>query len=722
MPRSFHRSLIPLFAGLALLLCATLFVLRPYSRALRGDEGTYVAMAASLARDFDLRFTAADRTWAESHAAGPVTVILERTGHGIGYSKPVLYPLLAAPLVALAGEWGMALFNLLVLLAALALARGYLARLGTSGEARDTLLTFVATGIVLPYVAWRMSETLQVALALGGLVLANAALGRRGPGLAAGASGSPGPGRMARLLAHPDSDLLGGALLGGLISLREPNALVALVPVAGALMARDLRRAARITAAIVLAYLAALGLTWALTGAINPYKATRATFNAQTGYPAGDGSAAAVARFDDPEVGATSSLVLAPIFDGGRTAYAALYFLVGRHTGVLIFLPAAVFFAALALRRPRQGGVAALAGFLGLALFYLIWMPANFFGGETFLGNRYILSAYPCLLVAISRLPSRRVLLAIWAVAAIVGASALLSELRFGALDATSQSHVHAGLFRLLPYESTASNLDGRRDRYWAGDFVRFVDPFAVAEAWSFTVQSDRPAAEVEIATRFPAAAMHLIVVADAEPATLVISEWSGTRRYPLTRFAAGRAGGQIVHSAAPAWRRHRFWWSPEERYSVRLVRFAVETPNSRPVTLRVRYLGRSSPQAEGFARESAPIVLPAQADPGSRTIVPLRVRNTGNWTWSSAQVTPVQIGARFVPVAVGKGVASEARFVLPRPVATGETLDTAVTLVWPTVPGRYRVSVDLVLEDVTWFADEVGSPLASGEVEVKEP
>ena len=31
-------------------------------------------------------------------------------------------------------------------------------------------------------------------------------------------------------------------------------------------------------------------------------------------------------------------------------------------------------------------------------------------------------------------------------------------------------------------------------------------------------------------------------------------------------------------------------------------------------------------------------------------------------------------------------------------------------------------MSLDLVVEDLTWFADEVGAPLASGEIEVREP
>jgi len=727
-----RRSPIPLLAGLAVVLYSALFLLRAEGRDLRGDEGTYLAMAASLARDFDLRFVAPDRVWAESHPRGTVALILERTGSGIFYSKPVLYPLLAAPFVGLLGDWGAALLNLLVLILALGLARSFLERLGERAAVRDTLLTFVATGIVVPYVVWRMPETLEVALALAGLTLTLTARAAAAAGPGGGLSELPeGSGWAGRCLASPRADLLGGVLLGLLISLREPNAVIAGVSVLAALLARDLRRAARISGAIVVAYLAALGLTWALTGAVNPYKATRATFNARTGYPAGsaaDGAdaaavAAAIARFDRPDELATSSLVLAPVLDGGGTAYATLYFLVGRHTGLAIFLPAALFFAALACRRPYAAGVAALAGFFGLALFYLVWMPANFFGGENFIGNRYILAAYPCLLVALPRLPSRRVLLAIWTLAGVVGASALASQLRFGTRDVLSQAHANAGLFRLLPYESTASHLDGRTDRYWAGDFVRFVDPFAVPDAWSFTVRSDVPAAELEIATRSPDAPMYWIVVADAARVTLVISEWRQTRRYPLTSFAPGRSGGVVVHRGAAPWRRHRFWWSPEESYSVRLLRLSAEVAGEPRATLRVRYLGKSAPPpAEGFAREVDPVVLPGQVVAGSRTSFALHLRNSGAWAWSPAAVTQVQIGVRMVPLEGGKGTASEPRFPLPREVAPGESLETGLTLDWPSVPGRYRVSLDLVLEDVAWFGDKVGAPLASGEVEVRAP
>jgi hypothetical protein len=55
----------------------------------------------------------------------------------------------------------------------------------------------------------------------------------------------------------------------------------------------------------------------------------------------------------------------------------------------------------------------------------------------------------------------------------------------------------------------------------------------------------------------------------------------------------------------------------------------------------------------------------------------------------------------------------------LPRPVAPGEQLEIEVPLT-PPAAGSYRVLVDLVLEDVAWFADRVGEPLAEGRVEVR--
>ncbi len=712
-PANGSRSPIPWLATGAALLLGALFLMRPEARALRGDEGTFVAMATSLARDHDLRFDTADRRWAQEHAGGAVGVILQRTPRGIFYSKPVLYPLLAAPFVALVGEWGPALPNLVALLLGSLLMGSFLARLGNARAARDTLLTFLGAGVPLAYLVWRMTESLQLGLSLAGLALAFAASAR--------APQEPARSRTSRLLASRVAGPLGGLLLGLLASLREPNALLVAGPVLAAVLARRWRAGLGIALGALVGYGLVLGATVGLAGASNPYRAVRSTFNADTGYPAGDGAAASLARFEDRNKLATSTLGLSSELDSRRSAYAALYFLVGRHSGLVAYFPGALLFFLVALRRPGFRGASALLALAGTALFYLLWMPGNYFGGETFLGNRYILSALPCTLVALPRLPSLRVQLVAWLVATAVGISALLSVATWAAIEPSSQCHAYAGIFRLLPYESVASSIDGRRDRYWSGDFLRFVDPFARVRAWSFELASGTPAAEVEIATSWSGETSRWIVHADAARATLVTSDWTGTTRHALATIAGRRSGGPLLLQSAPAWRRHRFWWPVEQPYDVRVLRFRLESGDGSPVTARLRYLGRQTIPETGFGREVEHVELPAVASAGGTLSVPLTLVNRGEWPWIPAAALPVALGARFEPLDAASELL-EARAPLPREIRPGERVVMTAELAAPARPGSYRMVLDLVLEDVTWFASRVGAPLAQGTLEVRGP
>lgn len=699
-PSLSERQLIPALSALALVVASALFALRPAARELRGDEGTYVAMAASLARDLDLRFDEADRAWAEER--GGVALILQRTPRGVVYSKPVLYPLLAAPFHLVAGDRGAMLVNLLALAAAFALALRVLAAGTDRRAARDLLLTFAATGLVIVYLPWRMTETLQVALALAGLALA------------------------FRATRHRDrprgEELAGAALLGLLVSLREPNAIVAAAPVVAALVAGAPRRALRFAGAAAASYALVVALTWGLTGAANPYKAARATFNAETGYPAGEGAAAPLARFASTADLATSTLGFVPALDATKSAYAALYFLVGRHTGLLVYLPAVLLCFGVALGTADRAGRVALAAFAAHALFYLVWMPTNYFGGETFVGNRYILAAIPLPLVALGKWPSRRALLAVWAVAALVAGSALASVIATRAVDATSQSHASAGIFRLLPYESTASNLDGRRDRYWSGDFVRFVDPFAEVGPASFVLTSATPAAELEIAARrgaWSGAPIHFLAQAEAPGVELEISDYGERERHRLALRADGTAGGPLSFPASRAWRHHTFWWSPEEIYAVRTIRLRAVSAAAEPVRVRLRYLGRQPPPTSGFERAVTRLELSGDAIAGGLSEVELEVVNRGGFAWASTAALPVQVGVRIRSLDRPEEAALETRAPLPHLVRPGESFATTFPLRWPDRAGSYELTLDLVLEDVAWFAGRVGEPLARREVVV---
>ncbi|MGB6001368.1 MAG: hypothetical protein WBI00_12855, partial [Thermoanaerobaculia bacterium] len=256
---------------------SVLGVMRGSFSSVFGDEGTYLAMAQSVSRDGDLMFDTADRERLERAAgAGRQTVILQQTGKGISYSKPILYPLLVAPFHRLLGDLGLVLFNALAMGAALALAWGVLRRQASSEEAWLTLWTFFGAGVLPAYLVWKMPDLFQVALATAGLSLALATV--RGAPLTT-------PDLIDRLLANRWAPVVGGGLLGLLAALRYPNLLIALAPIAALAISRRRHSMALVAAGCLAAFVLVALCGWVLVGTINPYKETRASFNAETGYP-----------------------------------------------------------------------------------------------------------------------------------------------------------------------------------------------------------------------------------------------------------------------------------------------------------------------------------------------------------------------------------------------------------------------------------------------------
>ncbi|MCZ7651271.1 MAG: hypothetical protein M5U13_08975 [Thermoanaerobaculia bacterium] len=709
-PRTRGEIRAEILVALALTLAAALFflalgALRHPLAQLAGDEGTYLAMATSLARDGDLRFGEADRAWAESHPSGPVTLILQQTGEGIAYSKPVAYALWGAPFVALAGEWGLAAANAAALALGLVAGWAWLRRRADRGRAALVLATFAGAGAIVPQVAWWMTEALQVGLALAGLALA---LGR-----ARSATGDPG--FWGRLLERPWALPAGAVLLGLLASLRDPNLLIALLPAAFYALERSWRRAFGALALTLATLAAVLALTAALGGARNPYRAVRASFDAASGYPAGPGAAAVMEQFDRHR--ATQTLRARPRLEPERSAVATLTFFAGRHTGLLVYFPFVIALLTAALRRPDRLALVLLAGAAASAGFYLVWMPGNYFGGEGFVGNRYILPVLALLLLAPARLPGRLAIAAAWGVALVAGGSAALSVARHTATDPWSQSHAHAGLFRLLPYESTAGSIAGRRDRYWSGDFLRFVDPFAEVGPDSFRIFAGREPAEVVVATYWPGTPLRFLVAASGPGSVLEVSDWAGHWELPLTGPEEGERRQVLAVEPSRAWRRHSYWWTPDlPNYRVRALRFALRSASG-DAEATLRYLGRGAALAEIHAAELLAGELPARGVAGGTARLDLAVRNTGGAAWSSQTPIPVLWGYRFV-AEDGKG-AGEARAALPREVPPGEELRQELEVGWPQRPGRYRLEVDLVREDLAWFGDAGAGPLLSGDVEV---
>ncbi len=696
---SFGSLWMPLIAVAALL--SALVSLRPPLEVLWGDEGTYVAMTASLVRDGDLVFAEPDRQWAaERQPEAGATVILQRTGAGLTYSKPVVQALLGAPFFALFGEVGLVLLNAVGAAAALVFGWLLLRRRGAGELSALTILTFFGCAALLPYVLWRVSDLLQFSLTLIGLVLAVSGLGRPG-----------GSGRTWPLWAAA----LGGVALGLAAAMRLPNAALAAAAALACLLVGRPKRALAVGGAAALSFALAIGAGAVLTGTANPYKAARTSFNAETGYPVGPDADVALERF--AVAPATQSVTWKPDADASRTAYSLLYFVVGRHSGLLLYFPMALLLCYRLLRHPDRIGLALAAGAIAIAAFYLIWMPWNYFGGSTFVGNRYFLTSYAALLVAAPGLPSGRQLVPVWLIAATVGISALYSVESSRELDPMSQSHAYAGIFRLLPYETTAVEIDGQRDRYWAGDFVRFIDPHAEVGDFSVTLDSERPPAEVVVATSWSGSGPTLLITSPSEPLELRVADWGRRRWHPLQSPGAGTRA-VVELDPSPAWRRHRFWWSAPGPYEVRTQRWTLLTLDGARARATVRYLGDGSLLTREPALEVLSVTAEQTAVAGRFSRASVSVRNRSSWSWSSNDVLPVYLSYRLRGP---DGLTVDGpRSPIEPPVEPGGLFARELAVAWPAAPGRYQLRIDLVIEHVAWFEDRLGRPLLSTTVDVK--
>jgi hypothetical protein len=668
-----------------------------------GDEGTFLAMSASLALDGDLAFSASDRERLEqSPRGGRRAVILQKASDEVSFSKPVIYPLLAAPWFRLFGEFGLVLLNAFGLTCALAIAWAFVRRRVGRSAVGPAVVAFAGVGVLLPYVVWTMSDSLQASLVLGGAALSLGGSGRR-----------LDDGRMSRLFSSPWSAAIGGLLLGLAAAMRYPNALLAAAPAAALFMNRRRSRAVLVAGFASLTFLAALGANDLLAGAAVPYKAVRATFNEESGYPAGEGSESVLGHFE--EARATHRLGLVPGIRPAVSAYSAAYFFIGRHTGLLLYFPAAFVFVLAALRRRDVTGVILVAAAAALAVFYLVWMPRNYFGGATFLGNRYFLTGYVLLLLAPRRLPGPRSMLAVWAIGLTVFVSALFSSARALPLEKSSQMHAYAGVFRLLPYESTAVDIDGRRDRYWADEFIRFVDPWAKVGEYGFTLRSGAPPTEILVASGREHGTVRLLVRANVPTVDILWEDWRGKRRYRL-RSDRGGVSDFIQIAASGPLRRHAFWWDPDTPLNVRSMRLALETPDGRPARADLRYVGPYRFAPRFYSAQLDEFLMPTQFSPGEARQLPIRVQNVGRRYWATKDSIPILIGYRVyrsprdhdAPVAVGPFTK------IPAPVLPGENLDFRLDFVAPSSAGTFEVDVDLVVGGVTWFEEWTGAPLAT--------
>ena len=110
----------------------------------------------------------------------------------------------------------------------------------------------------------------------------------------------------------------------------------------------------------------------------------------------------------------------------------------------------------------------------------------------------------------------------------------------------------------------------------------------------------------------------------------------------------------------------------------------------------------------------------PREAAAGQKVVGAIALTNEGWDTWSSHPERSVFTSYHWLD-ANGQIVTFDGeRTPLPRPIAAGETCDVAITILAPATPGRYRLAVDLVREDVTWFS-QAGRPWMEVPFEIRQ-
>ena len=581
------------WAPLAVLLAATVVAAAAVDRAswpgLVGDEATYLMQAQSLAWDFDLAYERRDydrfrRQWEHQ----PEGLILQSSDGGAHYAfgKPFFYSIYIAPFLRLSPTRGAPLANaLLLVLAALAAAVTLRRRLGSAAPLY--VAAFVFASVTFAHVFWIHADLFLMCLVALAFALAYGG----------------GQHRVELTEIYTDARTVGpllywsrwiavGALLGVVI-LSRPFYLPLLLPAALAvprLRRRDglLALGLGVGAFLVLAVVTNLAVrdTW------TSYGGERQGFYSYTGFPEVDlaqgawqeGAAqrgAGWVRLQTLQVG----------FDAAQTGWNAVYFLAGRHVGVLpYFLP---LLLGLWAWRGGQGRGALLLAVITVVALFLLLKSFNFYGGGDSLANRYFLPLYPALWFLAGRPRGGGGALLVTLAAAPFLLPLWTAPWAFPRDADGGYRYVSAAAHHWLPYETTQSHLkpSGREDVMHNGLWVKPLSTSLYAAKDGSSLGLEGITGELLVGSSVPLTEVRVIFDAPAPGGPIV----TGGERGETAFLPDGRVLLQLRPLKLRA--RHRMWWTNDPVYLYQLgVR--ADGPASPPRS-RFRILPKTGNAAE---------------------------------------------------------------------------------------------------------------------------
>jgi hypothetical protein len=109
----------------------------------------------------------------------------------------------------------------------------------------------------------------------------------------------------------------------------------------------------------------------------------------------------------------------------------------------------------------------------------------------------------------------------------------------------------------------------------------------------------------------------------------------------------------------------------------------------------------------------------PVRPKPGETIPLPVRLRNASGEPWRARGGGHVALSYHWRRDDGTLAVLDGRRTVLPGDLGPGEELALTVAVAAPTVPGRYRLELDLVRERVAWFSERRPETVHRLEVEI---
>ena len=711
---------------------------------LKADEPAYYLMALSLARDFDLRYVPADgdRLLEEFPFASTHNLILMTSDNwsSAHYGKPLAYPLFAAPFAALFGANGMVFLNMALLVAMVWLAAVFLARRTAPATAAAFACGMLLLSACSRYVFWLQPEVFNMAGVFGALYWG---FGSR---------------RRAWWLTA-----LSGVLLA-LPAYNKPMFAAMALPLAGAFLLRRQWKTATVwTAGFAVSLALLAGMSLGMTGQLLPYLGSDVRAAVRVCEPgdwppeiiearrieearnAGELDPAAGPNVipESPTGNAFTWLFRIPRQSVGEVVENVGYFLAGRHAGLLPYHPFAGIALALFLLRGRRDRDRwlLLLSLIAVAGYFLLFIGWNWQGGGGFLGNRYFVSVVPAFLFLVpGRIPPWTVPAGFTAAGLFVGAMVLAP---FGVTvpSPTLQAHTRNAPLRHLPFEFSLRNVPGYERRGVAGMAVLGRADRVLAQGGSWWVAARGPS-EIFIESRRRFGNLALFVSSPVA-GNRVRLRLDGGPPVDLEFAASDQRQRVSLSSRKP----HRVRRRNGERSYVHRVR--VETTRGAPTRwTRVRppspcavyawnreteetfYLGaelrilgsEEHLEADVFAARIGTVgLVPSTFETGAEVHLFVGVSNESDVTWERQGAVGVNLGSRwrqgFVEAAGGDAepgpqVGLEGpRSLLPRmDPGAFETISLAVRA--PEEPGEYTLEIDLVYEQVAWFASRGVKPL----------